>query len=398
MTGRPSDILADRDGMRVLAGSMALMAVLGSIHAFSVFLTPIEATFGVTRSDASLTYSLGLAVLTVQVLFGHRIYRRLGPPLLVGVSTILGAGGAVMAAYADGIGTVWLGYGVMFGAANGLGYGFCLQFAAQANPEHRGVAMGLVTAAYGLGAAVAPLPLDAIMTEFGYRGGMLGLAAAVAVVGPMVAAIFARSGKALATDSVADGGLSGPATGDIVLMWSAYGAAVAAGLMAIGHATGIAYAAGLREGWVVAAPVAIAAANVTGSCLGGYLIDIVGARRLLQGVAALSAAALIAMTFVAAPAFAVAGLAMIGFSYGATIAAFPAAIGTVYGPVTAIRAYGRVFTAWGVAGLFAPWIAGFLYERSGDYASALILAAILAASSLISLHWFPSPGRRAAEA
>ena len=39
---------------------------------------------------------------------------------------------------------VWVGYGVMFGAANGLGYSFALQYSALAIPAFRGAAMGLV--------------------------------------------------------------------------------------------------------------------------------------------------------------------------------------------------------------------------------------------------------------
>lgn len=35
---------------------------------------------------------------------------------------------------------------------------------------------------------------------------------------------------------------------------------------------------------------------------------------------------------------------------------------------------GRVFTAWGPAGLAASWVAGWIYDRSGDYVYALLLA------------------------
>ena len=39
-----------------------------------------------------------------------------------------------------------------------------------------------------------------------------------------------------------------------------------------------------------------------------------------------------------------------------------------------VKVYGRVFTAWGAAGLIAPWLAGFLYDRYGGYGLAMAMA------------------------
>ena len=47
------------------------------------------------------------------------------------------------------------------------------------------------------------------------------------------------------------------------------------------------------------------------------------------------------------------------------------------------RAYGRVFIAWGVAGLLAPWSAGFIYDWQAGYQSAMLIAALLALASAV---------------
>ena len=389
MSTRPAKILPNRRGILVLAGSIVLMVVLGSVHGFSVFLEPAEVRFGAGRADISLTYSLALAAITVLVLAGHHVYRRFSPPLLVVVAAALAVTGTLVAGFAGTIATVWLGYGLLFGAANGIGYGFCLQFAAQANPGHRGLAMGIVTAAYGLGATVSPLPLNAVMDVYGFRGGMIGLAVAIASAGPIVAALFARSGIELKTESGLEGSVGDAPRSEVLRWWSSYGLAVAAGLMAIGHATGIARVARVADAWVVVAPVALGAANVIGSYAGGDLVDRWGARRLLASVAALSAIALAGMSLSPTPVVTLTGLGAVGFAYGATIAAYPVAIASAYGSVAAIRVYGKVFTAWGTVGLVAPWLAGVIFERDQGYGQALQLAAILAAASLISLIWMP---------
>jgi OFA family oxalate/formate antiporter-like MFS transporter len=389
MKSLPTLEASQNSGVLVLTGSMLLMLVLGSLHAFSIFLEPIEKEFTATRSNASLTYSLALAVLTIHVLFGDRLFRRISPTAVVFTVTLLSTVGALVAGYASNLYMVWLGYGVIFGAANGLGYSFALQYAAQANPRFSGGAMGLVTAAYGLGAAISPLPFEALLHAFGFRGSMLGLAGALIIIGTLSAFLFARTGHRLVTDNDLPSAHQSTSASVIVRLWFTYGTAVTAGLMAIGHATGIAQSSGLIINWIFIAPTLIAVGNVGGSYFGGYLVDVWGARRLLWLVTTCSALSLALMSTTLSPAVTMVGLAVVGITYGATIAAFPAAIAKLFGPVLGIRIYGKVFTAWGLAGLLAPWFAGLLFERSGDYSTALLLAAGFAIASTISIIWFP---------
>ncbi len=54
-----------------LLASMLVTFVLGSVHAFSVFLVPLETLLQQTRSEISLIYSFAL---TLAVLLGYRAY------------------------------------------------------------------------------------------------------------------------------------------------------------------------------------------------------------------------------------------------------------------------------------------------------------------------------------
>ena len=75
-------------------------------------------------------------------------------------------------------------------------------------------------------------------------------------------------------------------------------------------------------------------------------------------------------------------LAIVGFCYGATIAAYPAVVSVIFGSAHGVKIYGRIFTAWGIAGLVGPVLAAFLYELSGNYQLILIIAGC---TSLVSL-------------
>lgn len=97
-----------------------------------------------------------LVFLTSAVLFGPAVYSRLKTAIIYVCVAFLGAIGTGFAGIADGNQVVWIGYNLIFGVANGLGYGFGLQFAARANPDRSGLAMGVVTATYAFGAILAP--------------------------------------------------------------------------------------------------------------------------------------------------------------------------------------------------------------------------------------------------
>ena len=122
--------------LMTLTASVLVTGLLGSIHAFSVFVVSLETTYAANRSEVSLVYSLALLSLTILVLFGHRIYPLLDPPKLAAFSCLAAAAGLVLAASLDSLMGAYLGYGLVFGAANGVGYGFVLQLAAQALLRH----------------------------------------------------------------------------------------------------------------------------------------------------------------------------------------------------------------------------------------------------------------------
>ena len=362
----------------LLAGSLLAMA-LGSVHAFSVFIEPLEARFGESRANISLVYSTALIAITIMVSLGGRIYHRAPAWVLSTVLSVVAVFGLALSAMASGLWQVWLGYGVLFGVANGLGYGYALQLSAQAWPGREGLAMGVITAAYALGASVFPVLFDLALAWQGFAGAMVLLAVVLIFVGGLASALFNRTGARFQR-TAGEERASLPPTTEIVVLWLAYGLAVTAGLMAIGHATGIAKSLGAAAAGIVAAPVVIALCNMLGSLGGGWLADRVGPVRILTGLAMLSALVLLALGG-GAGVSPLAGLGLIGLAYGAVITVTPAMIARRFGVASGVAVYGRVFTAWAVAGLGGPVLAGWLYDRTGVYDIALIVAGCLAAKS-----------------
>jgi hypothetical protein len=77
-----------------------------------------------------------------------------------------------------------------------------------------------------------------------------------------------------------------------------------------------------------------------------------------------------------------AGIGLVALAYGAHIATFPVAIRRTFGAASFAWAYGWVFTAWGIAGIAAPWLAGALFDPSTGYQMAFVAAMAVAALGL----------------
>ena len=382
-------IVSTRNGLLTILAGIILMFVLGSIHAFSVFLEPLENRFAATRGEVSITYSMALVCLTASVFFGHHFFKRFQPQSAVIIICSCAAIGCLFASFAASLVWVWLSYSVMFGVANGLGYALSLQTSAQANPEQKGLAMGIITASYALGAAVSPVFFDLAMDYQGYSGAMLGLSLTLVMVMPISFFLLKTAKARLEVESGTQEGPhqnSGQNSGLTVLkLWLGYGAAVTAGLMVIGHASGIARIYSSSDFIVLLAPILIAILNMAGSLLAGILVDRMSARVLLLVLPAVSALILITLAITQWPLLILICLSLIGFTYGATISIYPAAVSNIFGSVEGVRVYGRVFTAWGMAGILGPVVAGILYQNFGSYELALILAAVLSLVSAVTI-------------
>lgn len=380
-----------KSGILVLVAGILMMLVLGSVHAFSVFLEPLETRFDASRSQVSLTYSLALVCLTGSVLFGHLVFRRMRPDIIGLVVCLFAAIGCFLAATANNLAFVWLGYSIFFGTANGLGYAFALQSSAQANSAWKGLAIGIITGAYAIGATVSPIFFRILLDMQGFSGAMTGLAVILLVFAPIVWALLikARVKLVVSTSSVERKGETDRRL--VITLWIGYGTAVTSGLMAIGHATGIARTSDLSDELIFVAPIAIAAFNMMGSLLGGLLADRFSLRYMLIGIPLLSALTLFMLASFGSGLAVLTGLSIIGFTYGAIISIYPAAISTVFGAVAGVRIYGMVFTAWGMAGLLGPFFAGLLYEKFGNYQIALVIAGCAGIVSLLAIMTFRWP-------
>ncbi|MDH3535340.1 MAG: MFS transporter [Gammaproteobacteria bacterium] len=371
------------NGCLTLLASMLVTFVLGSVHAFSVFIVPLEDMLLLPRSEISLIYSFALVALTLAVLLGYRIYSLLPSWWLVLLTCLLAACGLLLASTATSWWMLFAGYSLAFGFCNGIGYGYSLQLVGRVLPEIRGFAMGAVTAAYAVGSIVFARVFAWRIAVESMASALTTIAACLIVCGFVAALMLriTRASYAIPTAAENDAGGSIDRI-KVVQFWLAYMASVFAGLMAIGHAAGIALWKNADVRLATLAAVTIGIGSALGGFGAGWLVDRWPVTRLLVALPLVAAAALLVISVSPGAVTAVVLLSLVGFSYGSIIAVYPVAIANFFGD-KGPQAYGQVFTAWGFAGLVAPWTAGLIYDLRAGYGLAMIIAAAIALLSAL---------------
>jgi len=371
-----------------LLASMLVTFVLGSVHAFSVFIVPLEALLELPRSEISLIYSFALVGITLAVLLGYRVYSLLSSWWLVWVTCLVAAAGLLLAANATSWWLLFLGYSVAFGLSNGIGYGFSLQLVGRVMPAIKGFAMGAVTAAYAVGSIVFARIFAWRIELVSLESALLTIALALIGCGSLAAIMLRIAGAHYGGVPVDAGPDSSVIDRRKVLQfWVAYMTSVFAGLMAIGHAAGIALSKNASTELATLAAIAIGIGSALGGFLAGWLVNRWPVNRFLVGLPLLSAFTLLAISASNSAVAAVVLLSLVGLSYGSIIAIYPVAISNYFGQ-WGPQAYGQVFIAWGFAGLVAPWCAGLLYDLSAGYGLAMLIAAAIAILSAASAGLF----------
>ena len=102
----------------------------GSIHAYGVLLAPVEQWLGTSRTVASMGYAVAIAALTIGVYLNGRIEMVFGPRLRLIGSGAVAALGLMIAGGSSSSAGLLLGFGLMYGLANGVAYAMSLGIAA----------------------------------------------------------------------------------------------------------------------------------------------------------------------------------------------------------------------------------------------------------------------------
>ena len=373
-----------------LAAATALNLPFGTLYAFSVFLKPLEALLGVGRAEMSVVFALATITLTGGMVVAPAVYRRFSPWAISVACGACAACGLFLAASATTFPQFVLGYGVLFGIGAGIGFILVQQGVNQSVSTRSGLANGYVVSLYPLGAMLGAPLFGWSIEAWGIRATLAGLGVTVFIGCAVTAVLLRTAGIRMHHEAIgSNGGDAQRST--FFLLAGVFFLAAAAGLMVMSQAAGIVQAYGGQTALAVVATTFITGAVGTARIAGGWLTDRYAVPRVAMVSQLFAACGALVLTLWPGPVVAVPALAMIAMGYGFISGLTAAAIARYWDKNAFGRIAGRLYVAWCVAAVTLPILAGWLYDRTAGYGTAVLIAGGLNLTAVFVAARLPKP-------
>jgi MFS family permease len=364
-----------RRAIAALAAATALNLPFGTIYAFSVFLKPMEAMLGITRAQMTLVFALATISLTVGMNLAPWLYRRVAPVPLVLASGAASALGLWLTAAAGGFAELLLGYGILFGLGGGIAFILVQQGVNQTVTSGSGLVNGYVVGLYPLGAMIGAPVFGWAIGHWGLRSTIAGLGATVVLATLLTALLIRVADVRMHDASPASADAGDRRFGVFLTLFSVFFLAAAAGLTVMSQAAGIVAAYGGQTALALGATTLITGSIAAARLGGGWLVDRFQVPHVAIGAHLWSLAGALMLSAWPGPLMAILGLAMIGMGYGFVSGLTAGAIARYWHRNAFGLVAGRLYIAWCIAAITLPVLAGWLFDRTQGYGTAVLIAA-----------------------
>ncbi|MGD9805378.1 MAG: nitrate/nitrite transporter [Hyphomicrobiaceae bacterium] len=362
-----------------IAGATFLSLPLGAIYAFSVLIGPLEHLLGVSRSDLASVFGISVVFFTIGTNVAPRFFGLVSGPLLIALSAALSAVGVLIAAFAGTFLWLSLGYGVLFAFGGGVAY-ITVQQSVNATPIRRpGLVNGYLVSLFPAGAMIATIAFGWGTQNYDVRATLVALALVVAVCGVLATVLTVRSGVRLSGSRAAgnvglEGERQGPGRAVFWKLFLVFSCAASAGLMVLSQAVVILEAYGAGKGVALVATTAITAAVAAARLGGGFLVDRMPVPVVAASAQSFALLGALTLTLMPRPEVAIVSLAMIGIGYGLISGVMVGAVALYWPKALFGHISSRIYIAWCLAALTLPVVAAKVFDLTGAYHAAILLA------------------------
>lgn len=407
--------------------ALAIHLSIGQVYAFSVFNKPLSVALGITdptpadwkQTEIGWIFSIAILVLGLSTAIFGGWLERVGPRKVMFVAACCFGAGFEVGALGVHLHQLWLlylGYGVIGGIGMGLGYISPVATLVRWFPDRPGMATGLAIMGFGGGALIgSPLALY-LMRHFA-NGHSVGATKTMIVMGAiyfvfMMFGVFtirtlppgwkpagwtppAKPTGMITTRNVA--WQSAVRTPQFYLLWLALCLNTTAGIGIIAQAAPMIQDIFGRSKEAAAGFVSIISLfNMGGRFFWSTTSDYIGRKSTYATFFILGCAlfALLPSTDAQHLNSILLFVLMCGVlisMYGGGFSTMPAFVRDLFGPRDLSQIYGRILTAWGVAGVLGPLLVNYIREhqiargvpKTGAYATVLYIMSGLLLLGLI---------------
>ena len=173
---RTSAIAGSRRGaLVVVAATLAMGMGFGGLGLITVFMGPMEADLGWSRSDSSLGYALSTAGMALGGLVWGRLSDRMDVRLLLALGAAGMAGSLLAMSMVQSLPLFYVAHVIYGGCGFSTLYSPLLSTSGEWFPERRGLVMGVVTAGGAAGQGLLPFFASYLINALGWRWAFIGI-------------------------------------------------------------------------------------------------------------------------------------------------------------------------------------------------------------------------------
>jgi len=384
------------------AGMLMTCIGVGAMLSLAVFLQPIAAGTGWSRSGISAAATLNFLCMGAAGFLWGMISDRFGTRVVVVLGSLLLGLGLVVASRATTLLEFQLMFGVLVGVATGSFYAPMMAVATAWLEDRRNLAAALVSAGMGMGSmTVSPLA-GWLIGAFDWRTAMLVIGAVAWVLLIPAALLVRRPPDAARADGVMPAPsaqapnfpLTAPqalVTPQFVAIALTHFACCAAHSGPIFHMVAYATMCGLGPMLAVSVFSVAGLAGLGGRIGLGMAADRIGAKPVLVAGLLVQALAVGAYLFVGALGEFYALSIVFGLAYGGVMPLYAVLVRDQFGPRIMGTTFGAVSMTASLGMALGPWAGGFAFDTYGSYAWLYIGSAAIGLGAVAIALTFRSP-------
>lgn len=398
-----------------LAG-VVMQLTLGTVYAWSIFKKPFMAAHGWTGDRVGLAFTIAILFVGLSAAFGGKFVDKAGARKIASLAAILFGLGTVLTGVADATGSLillYIGYGLIGGIGNGLGYITPIAVLVRWFPDKRGLITGLAVMGFGFGSAIigqiAPFMIPTVNTAadgaLSIGDANMGLATTFYIFGAvffvllLAAAQFLNNPPAGWTPPVKANAAKAPAAVagvdlggalsmyQFYILWMLLFLNVTAGIALISNLSVMAQEACAITA-VTAGTVIFASSlfNGLGRIFWASLSDKIGRKAVFALIFGTQVPLFFLLPRISnVYVFSILACYILA-CYGGGFAAMPAYAADTFGAKNMGQIYGKILLAWAAAGAAGPMLMEYIKKSSGSFKVAVFVAgAMLIAGFLLNL-------------
>jgi len=153
--------------IQLVAGIIAMMAIANLQYAWTLFTRPLTVSLNVSLAAVQVAFAAFILAETWLVPFEGYLVDRIGPRLMIAIGGVLVGAGWIGAGMAHSVRELIVYY-TLGGVGAGVVYGGTIGNALKWFPDCRGLCVGMTAGAYGIGTALTVAPIAKMIKTAGY--------------------------------------------------------------------------------------------------------------------------------------------------------------------------------------------------------------------------------------